>query len=53
MIPLPPDTKIVPCPEGGWASSAYSIGAFGEGETPDKALDNLLDAIRDLRLLDD
>jgi hypothetical protein len=49
-IRLPPDTKIVPCREGGWASSAASVGAFSQGRTPNEAYRNLLDALRELRL---
>jgi len=45
---LPSDIQIVLCPEGGFAASALSVGAFSEGETPDEAYQNLLDAIREL-----
>jgi hypothetical protein len=50
MIRLPSDTKIFPGRNGGWCSSAYSVGAFSEGKTPNEAYRNLLDALRELQL---
>jgi hypothetical protein len=49
MNRLPSDIQIVLCPEGGFAASAYSIGAFSEGQTPNEAYENLLNVIRELR----